>query len=88
MDRETWASILQLAVVAPYLYYISEKQPTYFKLGLKLVAAGIVMKTLPPLLEQVQPLIATVQKMQQEKDATAKAEAIEGEFSTVDNTPV
>lgn len=80
MDRETWLQLLQLGVVAPYVYYVSEKQPMYFKVGLKLVVAALVMKNLPPLIEKAQPLIAAAQKMQQDNLIAAKETAIEGEF--------
>lgn len=84
MNREIWFRILQVAVIAPYLYSISEKQTGYFKLGLKLVAASVVVMNIEPLMRDLQPLIQAAAKLKAEADtlsAEQKAEAIEGEFT-------
>lgn len=84
MNRETWFRILQIAVVAPFLYTISEQQKNaYFKLGLKLVAGSIVIMNVQPLFIELQPFIQAAIKMKTDADkltAQAKENAIEGEF--------
>jgi len=48
MNRETWFRILQVAVVAPFIYTLSdEEKNSYFKLGLKLVAGAIIIMNVP-----------------------------------------
>ncbi len=84
MNREIWFRILQVAVIAPYLYSISEKQTGYFKLGLKLVAASVVVMNIEPLMRDLQPLIQAAAKLKIEADtltAEQKAGAVEGEFT-------
>ena len=84
MNRETWFRILQIAVVAPFIYSISEQQKNaYFKLGLKLVAGSIVIMNVQPLFIQLQPLIETAMQMKADAEklsAQQKEKAIEGEF--------
>ncbi len=60
MNREVWFRILQVAVVAPWLYHISTKQTSgpYFRVGLKLVAGSIIALNVKPLLDDY----ANVQK--------------------------
>jgi hypothetical protein len=86
MNRETWFRILQVAVVAPFLYTMSEQQKNaYFKLGLKLVAGSIVIMNVEPLMRDLQPVIQTAMKMKADADAISakeKANAIEGEFTS------
>lgn len=84
MNRETWFRILQIAVVAPFIYSISEQQKNaYFKLGLKLVAGSIVIMNVQPLFIQLQPLIETAMQMKADAEklsAQQKETAIEGDF--------
>lgn len=85
MNREIWFRILQVAVIAPYLYSISEKQTGYFKLGLKLVAGSVVLMNIEPLMRDLQPLIQAAIKLQADAgtlSAEQKAGAVEGEFTS------
>ena len=88
MNRDLWFKILQVAVVAPYIYKLSaEAQNDYFSVGLKLVAGSIVLMNLKPLIVEAAPLLRAV------ADATAtategakitdaqKAEAVDVEFT-------
>jgi len=89
VNRETWFRILQVAVIAPYLYSISEKQTGYFKLGLKLVAGSVVLMNIEPLMRDLTPLIQAAAKLKAEADsmtAEQKASAIEGEFTPAAET--
>ncbi len=90
MNREIWFRILQVAVIAPFLYTISEQQKNaYFKLGLKLVAASVVLMNVEPLMKDLQPVITAALKIKAEADtlsAVQKADAIEGEFANVNGT--
>lgn len=84
MNREIWFRILQVAVVAPFIYTLSEKQTGYFRLGLKLVAGSIVIMNIEPLLKDLQPLIQAAAQMKLDADsitAEEKDSAIEGEFT-------
>lgn len=85
MNRDTWMQILQVAVIAPYLYQRSEKEKNmYFKIGLKLVVGAIVVGNLPPLIQAAQPLVAAAAKLQADANAqivAAKEKAIDGEFT-------
>ena len=87
MNRETWFRILQVAVVAPFIYSISEKQTGYFRLGLKLVAGSIVIMNIEPIMKELQPLIEAAAKMQADAarlSETEKESAIEGEFTAAE----
>ncbi len=84
MNREIWFRLLQVAVVAPFIYTISEKQTGYFRLGLKLVAGSIVIMNIEPLLRDLQPLIQAAAEFKANADrltAEQKEGAIEGEFT-------
>jgi len=85
MNRETWFRILQVAVVAPFIYTLSdEEKNSYFKLGLKLVAGAIIIMNVPPLLAEAKPLIEAAAQMKASADritAQTKADAVEGEFT-------
>jgi len=84
VNRELWFRILQVAVIAPYLYSISEKQTGYFRLGLKLVAGSVVLMNVEPLMRDLQPLIQAAAKLKADADslsAEQRASAIEGEFT-------
>ena len=87
MNRETWFRLLQIAVVAPFLYTMSEQQKNaYFKLGLKLVAGSIVIMNAEPLFKDMQPVIQAALRMKAEADAItakSKAEAVDAEFTNV-----
>ncbi len=89
MDRETWKQILMLAVLAPYVYTLSdEEKNSYFKLGLKLVAGAIAIDAIMPLFVKAQPLVQAAVKLQQEKESLAsfkKDSAVEGEFVEAPN---
>ena len=81
MDRDTWFRILELAIVAPYLYTRSEKEKNlYFKVGLKLVAGALMIRALPPLMAKVQPLVEAAQKIAAQQTIN-KSTAIEGEYT-------
>lgn len=68
MNRELWFSLLQIAVVAPYLYHLSrETKSGYFDIGLKLVAGAIIMNNIRPVLVHGAPVIKAI------ADATAHA---------------
>lgn len=75
---------MQVAVIAPYLYSISEKQTGYFRLGLKLVAGSVVIMNIEPLMRDLQPLIQAAAQIKAQADSVTdaqKADAIEGEFT-------
>ena len=64
MNRDLWFRILQVIVVAPYIYKLSaETDNDYFNIGLKLVAGSIIMMNLKPLLVQAAPLLKAVADM-------------------------
>lgn len=87
MNRDIWFRILQVAVIAPFLYTISEQQKNaYFKLGLKLVAGSIIIMNVEPLIQDLQPVINAAMKLKSDADALtaqSKANAVDGEFTTV-----
>ena len=84
MNREIWFRILQVAVIAPFLYTISEQQKNaYFKLGLKLVAGSIVIMNVELLMKDLQPVFQAAMKLKADAEAITaqeKANAIEGDF--------
>jgi len=86
MNRDIWFRILQVAVVAPWLYYISgqTKQP-YFRIGLKLVAGSIIMLNVKPLIEDYKNAqqILTQIKEQIETAQAKLPTIIEGESETI-----
>ena len=90
MNRETWFRILQIAIVAPFIYTISEQQKNaYFKLGLKLVAGSIIVMNIEPLIKDLQPLIQAAARLKIDADtisAQQKRNAIEGEFTETAKT--
>ena len=85
MNREIWFRILQVAVVAPFIYSMSEQQKNaYFKLGLKLVAGSIVIMNVEPLWNDLQPVIQAAVKFKADAErlsAQEKESAIEAEFT-------
>lgn len=84
MNRELWFRLLQVAVVAPYVYTLSEKQDGYFKLGLKLVAAAVLIRNIEPIARELAPLIQAAANMQAEKERLAdqaNPDVIEGDFT-------
>ena len=87
MNRDIWFRILQVAVVAPFLYTISEQQKNaYFKLGLKLVAGSIIIMNIEPLMTDLKPIVTAAMKIKTDADALtaqSKANAIDGEFTSV-----
>jgi hypothetical protein len=88
MNREAWFRVLQVAVVAPWLYHISTKQThsPYFRVGLKLVAGSIVMLNVKPLMQDykdAKELIENVAKEMQPRAAANKGTVIEGEAQSV-----
>ena len=87
MNREIWFRILQVAIVAPFLYTVSEQQKNaYFKLGLKLVAGSIIIMNVEPLMTDLKPVINAAMKLKADADASiaqSKANAVDGEFTNV-----
>lgn len=68
MNRELWWRVLQVAIIAPYIYKLSsEADNDYFNVGLKMVAGSIIIMNLKPLIVQAAPLLRAV------ADATAQA---------------
>ena len=86
MNRAVWFRILQVAVVAPWLYSISGKtSSTYFRVGLKLVAGSIIMLNIKPLMQDyknAQVLLAQL-KTQMETTQANLPTIIEGESETI-----
>ena len=88
MNREIWFRILQVAVVAPWLYHLSgsTKSP-YFRVGLKLVAGSIIMLNVKPLMndyKNAQVILADLKTKLDAANATATLpKIIEGESETV-----
>ena len=96
MNRAMWFRVLQVAVVAPYLFRVSQKEKGYFGVGLKLVAGSIVAMNIVPLIadaktmkNQAQTLVAQLVKAQetlaknQRVPATVDAEM--AEFVDIDD---
>ena len=90
MNREIWFRILQVAVVAPWLYHISRRSGTtpYFRVGLKLVAGSIIMLNVKPLMEDYANAKLLLAKLQEEMQTGNSALAnvpliIEGESESV-----
>ena len=85
MTRDVWFRILQVMVVAPWLYHVSNKSSsTYFKVGLKLVAGSIIMLNIKPLMEDyknAQLILAQLKSEIETVTATAPV-IIEGELET------
>lgn len=90
MNREVWFRVLQVAVVAPWLYQISSKtdQP-YFRIGLKLVAGSIIMLNVKPLYQDylaAQKLLTELRANMAPPAGSARAiegDVIEGEASEI-----
>ena len=86
MNRAVWFRILQVAVVAPWLYHVSAKTSSpYFRVGLKLVAGSIIMLNIKPLMQDyknAQVLIAQL-KTQMETAQASLPTIIEGESETI-----
>jgi len=88
MNREAWFRVLQVAVVAPWLYHVSTKQnhSPYFRVGLKLVAGSIVMLNVKPLMQDyanAKELLENVAKELQPRTAANAGNVIEGEAESV-----
>lgn len=87
MNREIWFRILQVAVIAPFLYTVSEQQKNaYFKLGLKLVAGSIIIMNVEPLMTDLKPIMQAAMKLKSDADAItaqSKANAVDAEFTNV-----
>ena len=82
MNREIWFRILQVAVVAPWLYYIStETKSVYFRTGLKLVAGSIIMLNAKPLWEDYKTAQVFIAEMQKQFNETKLPTIIEGELA-------
>lgn len=55
--REVWFSILQAAVLAPWLWReASQEKNAYFAIGLRLVGTAIFVANLPPIIAQAQTI--------------------------------
>lgn len=72
MNRAFLQRLLMMAVVAPYLYKLSSREDGYFSIGLKLVAGGIIVANIEPLIKEskqvatdAKAFLAQVQKAQQ-----------------------
>jgi hypothetical protein len=85
MNREVLFRVLQVAVVAPWLYHISQKSDTspYFSIGLKLVAGSIIALNAKPLLNDWKNAQALITQLQNQVDETKPPTIIEGEVETV-----
>ena len=87
MNREVWFRILQVAVVAPWLYHISARTDSdYFRIGLKLVAGSIIVLNAKPLYQDylnAQKLLSDI-RAQMEQETGPKTAVIEGEFTDVE----
>jgi len=95
MNRAMLQRILTVAVFAPYLYKLSEKESGYFAVGLKLLAGGLVVTNIPTLMndyktiaQQTKNIAANLVKAQETLNAQNAARTIitpddvsEGEFS-------
>ena len=80
--------ILQIAVVAPYLYKLSKTkgQSEYFNVGLKLLAGTVVAINVRPLIMDAAPLFKRaieIYNLQQAAKAKLPTNVIEGEFKKV-----
>jgi len=96
MNRAAWFRLLQVAVVAPYLFHLSRKETGYFGVGLKLVAGSLIAMNLQPLMEdakvakeQAQNVLANLAKAQQTLQAQNAGRTVinaedvaEGEFTS------
>ena len=86
MNREVWFRILQVAVVAPWLYHISSKtDQRYFRVGLKLVAGSIIMLNIKPLYNDylaAQKILRQV-AAQMASPPADRANVIEGQASEI-----
>ena len=52
MNRQLWFRILQVAVAAPWLFQVSNKADNvYFRIGLKMIAANLVIINAPHLIK-------------------------------------
>jgi len=97
MNRQAWFRLLQVAVVAPYLYHLSRNEKGYFGVGLKLVAGSLIAMNIQPLLKdaelaktQAQNVLANLAKAQQTLQAQNAARTVvnaddvaDGEFTAV-----
>lgn len=78
-----------VGVAAPYVYSLSRgEENDYFNVGLKLLAGGIVVANVQPILVKAAPALKVLadatMKQARTIDASVKAEAIDAEFV---NTP-
>ncbi len=87
MNREVWFRILQVAVVAPWLYHVSGKtNEKYFRIGLKLVAGSIIALNIKPLMNDyanAQKLLTDIAKQMPNVSVVNDKTVIEGESETV-----
>lgn len=85
MNRELFFRLLQIAVVAPYIYRTANDMDSdYFRIGLKMVAGSIVVLNARPLFEAAKPTIKAALDYYveaQKRNAVDKTEAIDGEYS-------
>ena len=85
MNREVLFRVLQVAVVAPWLFHISQKRDTspYFAIGLKLVAGTIIALNAKPLMQDFQNAQALIAQLQNQVNEQKPPAIIEGEVETV-----
>lgn len=84
MNREVWFRILQVAVVAPWLYYISNQtKQQYFRVGLKLVAGSIIMLNIKPLYQDYLNAQEILTQLKTEMEPKKLPVIIEGESEPV-----
>lgn len=64
MNREALFRLLTVAVIAPFLYGVSEDQDSvYFRIGLKLVAGSLIAMNIAPLLQDYQNVKAQAKEL-------------------------
>lgn len=85
MNRDLWFRLLQVAVVAPYVYKLSgESKNPYFGVGLKMVAGSIIIMNVKPIVQAAAPLVkllADAAAAQARQVAVVDRDsAIEGEY--------
>lgn len=80
MNREALFRLLTVAVIAPFIYTVSDDQKSvYFRIGLKLVAGSLIAMNIAPLLNdyqvfkrQAKELAASLANAQQTLAKTAR----------------
>ena len=87
MNRLVWFRILQVAVVAPYLYHVSNRvDSAYFRVGLKLVAGSIIMMNAKPLWQDYQNAQQFIAQLKEQMNKQKLPVIIEGESEPVNES--